>query len=87
MGGEVVPGERSRPTKAPLVDESKDGPPLAQPQDLVPPIGSRREEDIEMDAVQGILYLSKCFLVLILLLCCCFLLVLKLSLASFLQVT
>lgn len=65
VGGEVVLEECSRPAKAPLVDEyedeSEDGPPPAQPQDLVPQISSHREEDIEMDAAKGILYLSKCF--------------------------
>lgn len=73
VGEEAAPGEHSGPAKAPLVeeseDESGDGPPPAQPQDPMPPIGSRREEDIEMDAMRGILYLSKCFLF-----CFCFVL-------------
>jgi hypothetical protein len=66
-GKRVVSESRSQPTKAPLVeeseDESEDGPPPAQPQGPVPLVGSRREEDTEMDAAQGILFLSKCLLV------------------------
>jgi hypothetical protein len=50
----------------------------------VPPIGSCHEEDIEMDAARGILYLSKCFLFCF---CYCFLLALEFSLFLFLQVT
>ena len=76
---------------APLIEEfeneSEGGWPPAQPQGLAPPIGSRCEEDIEMDAVKGILYLSKCFSHFVFALCYCFLLVLKFSLLLFLQVT
>jgi len=54
---------------APLIEEfeneSEGGWPPAQPQGLAPPIGSRCEEDIEMDAAQGILFLSKCLLALV----------------------
>lgn len=86
-----MPEGCSWPTKAPLVeefeDESKNGPPLAQPYGLVPLVGSHLEEDIEMDVAQGILYLSKCFFVLILLYVVAFLLALNISLPSLLQVT
>lgn len=66
VGQEDAPARGSRPTKAPLFEESKDGtedwPAAAQLRDSEPSVGSRHEEDVEMDAAQGILYLSKYFL-------------------------
>jgi hypothetical protein len=55
-----------RSTKVPVVEESKNEPehepPPTQPLNPTPPIGSRREDVIEMDVAKTTLFLGRCFL-------------------------